>query len=93
MFHNREGLYFEQLPFGDVRLLKRESAIPDSPIVLDMVIDKDSWASIIASMSYYGEIDNGYYRALNFHTGEVVDPVTCPLVEKTPLPKREQVKP
>lgn len=46
--------------------------------------DKDSWASVIANMSYYGEEDYGFYRATEFHSGVPLGPTT-PLKQKPPL--------
>jgi hypothetical protein len=85
MFHVKDGLYFERLSDGNVRVLKRRDGKPDSAVVFDMIIDRDSWCSIIASMSYYGEEDYGWYRACNFHNGTHLDPVTTPLADKKPL--------
>lgn len=69
MFHLRDGLYFERLPDHQVRILKRESGHDDAPAVFDITVDKDSWCSVIATMSYYGEEDSGFYRAGKFHYG------------------------
>lgn len=79
MFHNRENLFFGRLPDGAVRILKF-SANPyqgeglsvdkryhDVKVELDMTIPPNEWASIIATVSKSGEIDGGYYRALEFH--------------------------
>ena len=52
-------------------------------VVLDE-IEKNHWHSIIAQMSYYGEEDYGFYRAANFHSGELIH-ATCPLKEKPSL--------
>lgn len=69
MFHAFGGLYFEKLNNGAVRVLKRESGRDDAPVVFDATIDKDTWCSIIAGMSFYGEEDYGFYRAGHFHYG------------------------
>jgi hypothetical protein len=87
MFHAREGLNFERLPDGSVRVfcvIEKEvgNAKGGSPIILyDITLDANVWASVIASMSYYGEEDYGFYRAMNFHRGDEV-PASCPLVDK-----------
>jgi len=81
MFHLTDGLFFERLLEGKVRILKRASGSADAPVVFDLTVDSNSWASIIASMSYYGEEDNGFYRAMNFHTGKPLDKTT-PLKDK-----------
>lgn len=69
MFHVRAGLCFEPQAEGGVRLLKRVDARADAPLMLDMVLDKHEWASVIATMSFYGEENYGYFRALLFHVG------------------------
>ena len=67
MFHVRDGLFFEKQADGAVRILKRTDGRDDAPVVFDMVLDKHSWASVIATMSFYGEESYGYFRALLFH--------------------------
>lgn len=81
MLHVKDGLYFERLPDNQVRILKKEKGTDDAPISFDMTLDANLWASVIASMSYYGEEDNGFYRALNFHRGDPIH-ATTPLVDK-----------
>ncbi len=87
MFHVTDGLFFERLPDGQVRIMKTiekevGSAKGGSPVVtLDMTLDANTWASVIASMSYYGEEDYGFYRAMNFHRGDEI-PESCPLIDK-----------
>jgi hypothetical protein len=81
MFHVKDGLYFEQLPDNQVRIIKRDDGKDDSPIVFEQTLDANHWASVIASMSYYGEEDYGWYRALNFHRGDPIGETT-PLIDK-----------
>jgi hypothetical protein len=76
MFHLTDNLYFEKLPDGAVRILKKSD---DAGTVFDITVDASSWASVIASMSNYGEEDYGFYRALSFHRGDDVDPSTLPI--------------
>jgi hypothetical protein len=84
MFHLQGDLYFEQLPKGGVRIVKRDGAREDAPINFEISIDANAWASVIATVSYYGEEDYGFYRALNFHTGQPIH-ATTPIKEKPPL--------
>lgn len=51
MFHSNAGLYFEKLPDGAVRILKRSGNEPDSPVIFDHVLDAGQWASVVAAMS------------------------------------------
>lgn len=69
MFHVKDGLFFERHADGAVRIMKRTDARDDAPVLLDMVVDKHSWASVIATMSTHGEEHYGYFRALSFHEG------------------------
>lgn len=81
MFHVSGGLFFERLPDNKVRIIKRESGRDDARLIFEQIMDADSWASVIASMSYYGEEDYGFYRALNFHRGDTI-PASAPLKDK-----------
>lgn len=80
MFHLADGLYFEQLPDGAVRILKRKTVDADfEATVLDITISAEEWASVIASMSHYGEEHYGFYRALSFHRGDSVPSSAMPV--------------
>jgi len=81
MFHLQDGLYFDRLEDGKVRILKKNA--DTDAVEMDMVVDAAGWCSVIASMSYYGEEDCGFYRAEEFHQKKPV-PDTCPLVDKEP---------
>jgi hypothetical protein len=71
---------FEKLSDGNVRLVVRACAASsdagDAEVLIDEVIEAKIWASIIATMSHYGEEDYGFYRALNFHMGAPLHPTT-----------------
>jgi len=87
IFHVKDGLFFERLPDGQVKIRKTIEKIVGSNkggapfVVLEIILTANEWASVIASMSYYGEEDNGFYRAMNFHCGDAI-PASCPLVDK-----------
>ena len=83
MFHVRDGVFFKQLDNGDVRLIVKESGHDNANVVKDIIIDIDSWCSVIATMSFYGEEDYGFYRAGLFHAGRKLDS-TMPMKEKEP---------
>jgi hypothetical protein len=85
MFHFRDGVFFERLGDGSVRLLVKESSHDDAKVLKDIAIDIDSWCSIIACMSYYGEEDYGFFRACNFHYKRPIHE-TEPLKDKEPPP-------
>jgi hypothetical protein len=78
-FHVKDGLFFEALPDGSVCIRKHQSPGREiDPVVFEQTLDAAAWASVIATMSYYDETDNGFYRAMNFHAGEPIPP-SCPL--------------
>lgn len=51
MFHSNSGLYFERLPDGGVRILKKADSNESSPVIFDHVLDAGQWASVVAAMS------------------------------------------
>ncbi len=68
MFHAQDGWFFERdATYGSVRIIKRESARDDAPVVAEVLLDKHSWASIIASMSKEGETTEKSNKAQEFH--------------------------
>ena len=67
---------FEKSEKGSVRLVVRAGIEQNAEVLIDEVIEPNIWASIIATMSYYGEEDYGWYRAMNFHTGAPLHPTT-----------------
>ncbi len=74
MFHLTNGLYFERLDDGSVRIVKTDGpAGPDddgSVIEFDITTDASGWASVVATVSAHGEEDGGWQRALDFHGAE-----------------------
>ena len=67
MFHWQDGLYFTRDRDGGVLIQKRESAQVDAPILFSAVVDPDSWASIIASVSSRSEDPETFRAAQEFH--------------------------
>ena len=73
MFHEDDGLYFDRLENGNIKIIKRENGISDAPIIFEQEITIDSWISIIGFMTnddnpreafdkacgIYGHIDRG----------------------------------
>lgn len=74
MYHAKDGLYFQRLEGGSVLIRKLESTRtaedpkPSVPIVMDVVLDADTWASAIASVCGAGENGDSFRRAENFHS-------------------------
>ena len=69
-FHYRDGFYFERTADASVRITQGGDFATDGTEIL--TIDRDSWASIVASVSAGGEQDGRFYDALRFH-GEPVE--------------------
>jgi hypothetical protein len=75
-FHWKDNWYFERREDGSVRIYHEDSgSIPSIPLDDDdypeydvcLDIDKDSWASIIASVSERGETAETFKEAGEFH--------------------------
>ena len=61
-FHYKDNWYFQRLQDGTVEIVHR-----DPTAYFKLTVDKDSWASIVASVSQRGEEDGRYLKALDFH--------------------------
>lgn len=68
-FHVKNGLCFERLSDGAVRIFKQESHILE--VVWEERIDADSWASVVASVSAYGENSASFQAAEMLHQGKL----------------------
>ena len=68
-FHYRDGLYFERLEDGSVRITRNLGHICWD-------IDRDSWASIIAHVSAGGETADTFQEAMLFHAGQEKQTIT-----------------
>lgn len=51
MLHCHSGLYFERLPGGGVRVLKRKVDRVDSPALCDVTLDADTWSTVVEAMA------------------------------------------
>lgn len=90
MFHLNDGLFFERLPEGKVRIVQKEGGPEGGTVFFDLTVDANAWASVIASMSYYGEEHFGFYRALEFHTGEALSVEMAAIVEQREARLRDE---
>jgi hypothetical protein len=52
MFDSGNGLYFERLPDGGVRILKKSDSHEDSPVIFDHVLDKFQWDIVVAGLEH-----------------------------------------
>ena len=64
MFHWKDGWYFGKTVGGDVTIENKSLGISR------MLIDPDSWCSIIASVSKTGDTAENFAQAQEFHKGE-----------------------
>jgi hypothetical protein len=67
-FHVTENLYFKRMDDGNV-LMTKVIVDPDGATLytIQQMIDKNIWASIVASVSKRGEAHDRFYHALEFH--------------------------
>jgi hypothetical protein len=49
--HVLGGLYFERMPGGGVRVLKRKIDRVDSPALCDVTLDADTWSAVVEAMA------------------------------------------
>ncbi len=74
-FHCREGWYFKRQDDGSVRIFHVDGHAeglgfpPETDA--DFLIDADSWASVVASVSKGGETGDRWQAILVFHMGEI----------------------
>ena len=68
-FHCKGNLYFKRLGNGVVRMIKLANSMPSAPVVTCVSIDPDSWASIVAFVSAFGETHETFNNVLAFHQG------------------------
>mgnify|MGYP001595634220 CR=1 FL=1 len=92
MFHAHDGWFFERLPGGSVRIVKRAAPRDDAEVIAEGVFQMNGqnaeWASIIASVSRGGEDDLRFFSAVKFHDSDgmvdIVPTTTDPATTGTP---------
>lgn len=52
MFHLIEGLFFERLADGSVRILKTNGVLETDPVTFDMIIDERQWNGVVAGLQH-----------------------------------------
>lgn len=74
MFHVGNGLYFDRLADGSVKVIKRKSCMMGEPIVFEQVLDVSTWASVVLSMTAHSERagDHGAWEAHHKGTKDVL---------------------
>lgn len=77
MFHYKDSLFFGRMKGGSVRVIQwrippkdwpqADCYWPQEDTEFDFIVDPDSWASIVASVSKDGEGNMRFYIAKAFH--------------------------
>lgn len=65
MFHWKNGWYFGRLPDGDVVIMNANFG------GFKLIIDKDSWPSIVAGVSKNADSAESYQEAVRLHEGKI----------------------
>ena len=70
-FHSRDGLFFDRLSDGSVRILKTDGKRPEEggKIEFDMTMDDGTWGSIVLTMSAFNERPNDWHKWMDHHHG------------------------
>ncbi len=67
MLHCQSGWYFTRTSDGGVLIRKHEMAREDAPLQFAIIVDPDSWASIVSSVCSRGETGPTFRAAREFH--------------------------
>jgi len=67
LYHAGNGLFFERLESGDVRIEKRKEPRLASALIFDEVVSSNTWASIVAAVSSRGESGRTFIEAERLH--------------------------
>ena len=78
MFHTKDGWCFERVVDGGVHIIKKYDARIDAPIVAEVYLNHDEWASVIASVAAGGETAEKFKKAKEFH-GRAIGMRAAPL--------------
>ena len=64
MFHAKDGWYFTRREDGSVRIIS-----PDPKVTI--VLDPDTWCSVMASVALKGDTAEAFQDARDLHVGKV----------------------
>lgn len=67
MFHLKDGWYFERTAMGDVKIVKKASPMSDAPVVAEIVVPPNEWASVVASVCFDGANAETFGAMQEFH--------------------------
>ena len=74
-YHLKDGWFFERMnPEGVIKIEKRKTPTveyPDGELITSIEIFPNEWASVIASVSQFGDTVVAWKEALEFH-GEYI---------------------
>jgi hypothetical protein len=82
-FYLRDGWTFSRESAGRVHIVKRDPAHDAAPIVVEITLTPEEWASVIASMSHVGETPESFTDAQYIHMGHFRTPM-LPQEESAP---------
>lgn len=69
-FHSKDGWFFQRTPAGEVIISYYDQTLPKRPLVSQIKLEPELWASCVASVSKAGETTETYEQAVKFHQGE-----------------------
>lgn len=72
MYHWKNGWYFGRNGDGSVLMAHHEEGKPDD---VQETIPENEWASIVAAVSVYGDVQDAWHAARDLHNG---NPVVTP---------------
>ena len=67
MFHVEDGLFFERLDDGAVRIQKREGPLVGDKVLMDVIVSVDSWCSVVAHMGAKGDVGDRHDAVREMH--------------------------
>ncbi len=73
MFHAKDGLFFARQSNGEVQVISTSDARPPNGanVKSHISLKENEWASVVASVSLYGETSERWMRARLFHGTDV----------------------
>jgi hypothetical protein len=70
MFYIGDGLYFGRNDDGSVTIVKKDSEYVDAKVVFSQTVDKDSWVSMVLTMTKFSERPGDFHAFLSHHEGQ-----------------------
>ena len=73
--HVQDGLYFRRTEDGSVEVGKNDG-FSSSPIEIETIIPANSWGTVVATVSAFGDNPTSHRFILDFHSGELLEMFT-----------------